>query len=111
MSWFSIIFFIIFIISILAVFYIYFYNAFQSSIIRINEVESDIDNLLRNKYELLNRALGIIKTFDEIKSEVLNNLSKLKSKNLSSFEFDQSLGEALNEFYKIREVYLEIKEN
>lgn len=111
MLWFSIIFFIIFILSLIAAFYIYFYNSFQMIIIRINEVESDIDDLLRNKFDLLNRALGVIKTFDGVKCETLDDLSKLKSKNLSSFKFDQCLGEALNEFYKIREIYSEIKEN
>lgn len=111
MLWFSIIFFVIGIVAIISAFYIYYFNSFQSVIIRINEVESDIDDLLRNKFDLLNRALGIIKTFENVKCDILDDLSKLKSKNLSSFKFDQCLGEALNEFYKIREIYNETKEN
>ena len=38
------------------------YNKFQDYIIRINEVESIIDSNLRNKYDLINRAIPIIKT-------------------------------------------------
>ena len=48
-------------ICLLLIWYVNIYNHFQSYIIRINEVESMIDNYLRNKYDLINRAIPIIK--------------------------------------------------
>lgn len=111
MLWIQLLFGSVFIIALLATFYIYYYNLFQLSIVRINEVEGDIDNLLRNKFELLNRAISIIKASADIKEEVMEDIVKLRSRKLSSFEFDQKLGDALNEFYKIREIYPEVKES
>ena len=55
------IFIIIILVCIIAIFYATIYNRFQEYIIRINEVESMIDNYLRNKYDLINRAIPIIK--------------------------------------------------
>lgn len=107
----QVVFIIISIFSLLIVFYIYYYNLFQASIIRINEVEADIDDLLRRKYELLLRSRDIIKGTNDIKEDVMKYLDKLKTKNLTSFEFDQELSVGLNEFYKIREVYPEVKES
>ena len=37
------------------------YNKFQENIIRINEVEADIDNVLRKRFDLLNKSISIIK--------------------------------------------------
>lgn len=48
-------------------FYATIYNKFQEYIIRINEVESMIDTYLRNKYDLINKSIPIIK--GNIKSE------------------------------------------
>ena len=48
------------------------YNHFQDYIIRINEAEVNIDSILRKRFDLLNKSVGIIK----------NNIQKLY---LSSF--------------------------
>jgi len=107
----EIVLYVIFGLSLLAFCYIYYYNLFQASIIRVNEVESDIDNLLRTKYELLCRVREITKGHKEIRKDTMEYLDRLKEEKLSSFQFDQELAVALNDFYKIREVYPEIKEN
>ena len=61
------IFIIIVLACAIAVFYATIYNKFQEYIIRINEVESMIDTYLRNKYDLINKSIPIIK--GNIKSE------------------------------------------
>ena len=56
------IFVIILLVCIIAIFSATVYNKFQEYIIKINEVESMIDNYLRNKYDLINRCIPIIKS-------------------------------------------------
>ena len=51
---------IIIVVCVAAIFYAITYNKFQDYIIRINEVESMIDNNLRSNYDLINRAIPII---------------------------------------------------
>ena len=53
---------IIVIICAMIIFYATIYNKFQDYVIRINEVESIIDNCLRSKYDLINRAIPIVKS-------------------------------------------------
>ncbi len=94
----SIICIIIAIVCLLSICFISIYNRFQENIIRINEVESNIDNVLRKRFDLLNKAIPIIK---EELPEVENPLSpieELPSKKLSNFELDRSLYPIINEF-------------
>ena len=53
---------IIVLICAAVIFYATVYNKFQDYIIRINEVEALIDTNLRNKYDLINRAIPIVKS-------------------------------------------------
>ena len=50
--------------------YINFYNKLQDYVIRINEVESILDNNLRDKYDNINRCVSLIKSNDTIDEEV-----------------------------------------
>ncbi|MBE6160544.1 MAG: LemA family protein [Lactobacillales bacterium] len=79
------------------------YNRFQSYIIRINEAENFIDNTLRKRYDLLNKSINIIKKHTKEKGNILESIDKMKSKNLSNFELDRQLYEAINEFNKYKE--------
>ena len=67
-----VLFLIIILICIIIAFYTYIYNKFQDTIIRINEVEATIDSSLRQKYDLINRSISIIKANVEIKSEMFD---------------------------------------
>ena len=107
----KILFAIVFLSAVLSVLFVFFYNQFQSAILRINEVENNIDDLLRNKFELLNRAGNIIEASTDLKETAFDDLEKLRSRKLSSFDLDQKLGELLNEFYKFREICPELREN
>ena len=50
--------------------YINYYNKLQDYVIRINEVESILDNNLRDKYDNINRCVSLIKSNDMIDEEV-----------------------------------------
>ena len=49
------------VICIIATIYALMYNKFNEISIRIDEAEANIDNILRSKYDALNRAIAIIK--------------------------------------------------
>ncbi len=109
MDWFMYILFIIIVACMLLIWYIVTYNRFQNLIIRINEAEANIDSVLRKRFDLLNRSIGIIKANTDVKTEVLEIIVKLRSRKLTNFELDRQLYEAINEFNHYREAYPDLK--
>ena len=103
-----VIFIIILLVCIIAIFYAKIYNRFQDYIIRINEVESMIDNNLRSKYDLLNRAIPIIKSSISKDREIFEEIIKLRSRKLGNFELYRVLVRASLEFGALREEYPDI---
>lgn len=93
--------------------YLTLYNKIQDYIIRINEVESIIDNNLREKYDNINKIASIIKGNEKIKidKKVLDEIVKLKNKKISNFNLDRKLIETANYFTSLKEQNKEIKNN
>lgn len=106
-----VIFLIVIITCSVAVFYATIYNKFQDYIIRINEVESMIDNNLRNKYDLLNRVIPIIKSTISKDKEFFEEIIKLRSRKLGNFELYRVLIRTSNEFTALKEEYPEIEKS
>lgn len=102
---------IIIFICIIVAFYTYLYNKFQDIIIRINEVEATIDTNLRNKYDLLNKSISIIKGNVEIDNEVFDEIIKLRSRKISNFDLDRKLILAFNEFTGLKTKHKELNES
>lgn len=98
------------IICIILIWIINTYNKYQSLIIRINESESCIDTVLRKRFDLLNKSIGIIETNTEEKN-VLEIIGKLRSKKLTNFELDRQLYDAINEYSIYKEKYSDLKNN
>ena len=86
------------IIILLIIWFTAIYNKYQTYIIRINEAENFIDNTLRKRYDLLNKAISIIKRtiatiiksdFDSGSGSLAgrrsNNLNKVLFINFTSF--------------------------
>ena len=107
--------FIILIICILSGIYAILYNKFQDYVIRINEVESNIDTILRNKYDTINKCVSIIKGNNEINNKLDKNMFeeivKLRARKISNYDLDIKLVEANNQFITIKEKYEEINKN
>ena len=97
-------------VSVCLVVFVTTYNHFQDSIIRINEAEESIDAVLRKRFDLLNKSIGIIKTNTD-EEEVLELIGKLKSKKITNFDLDRQLYEAINEFNTYKEKYEQLKTN
>ena len=99
---------------ILTAIYITYYNKLQDYIIKINEVESILDNNLRDKYDNLNKAVTIIKSNDDIKEEdkkLFEEIIKLRTRKISNFDLDRKLIDANNNLITIKEKYKDIKTN
>ena len=99
---------------ILTAIYITYYNKLQDYIIKINEVESIIDNNLRDKYDNLNKGVTFIKSNDDIKEEdkkLFEEIIKLRTRKISNFDLDRKLIDANNNLITIKEKYKEIKTN
>lgn len=96
------------IICIILIWYINTYNRFQSLIIRINEVEANIDSILRKRYDLLKKSISIIKANTDEK-KVLNDLIELRSQKLTNFELDRKIYDAINEFNSFKENHKDLK--
>ena len=111
MSAFFITLIIIIIICLILVWYVNTYNKFQSFIIRINEVEANIDTTLRKRFDLLNKSINIIKGNINTEEDVLGLIVKLRSRKLSNFDLDRQLYEAINEFNYYKENYPELSES
>lgn len=110
-----IIFGIILVICLLFGIYITLYNKIQNYTIRINEVESIIDNNLREKYDNINKCVSLIKGNEDINKELdkkmFEEIVRLRTKKISNFDLDRKLIEANNSFITIKEKYKELTEN
>ena len=87
------------------------YNKFQVFTIRINEAETNIDAVLRKRFDLLNKSIDVIKANTNTEDDVLGSIEELKSKKLSNFELDRRLYDSIKEFSKYKELYPLLKNN
>lgn len=100
---------IIIVLCVIALAFIILYNRFQDYIIRINEAEVNIDSVLRKRFDLLNKSIGIIKSATKTDEEILDLVIKLRSRKITNFELDRSLYDAINEFNSYKEKFEELK--
>ncbi len=106
-----IIFVVVLILVICGLLYIYYYNKFNESIIRIDEAESRIDSNLRDKYDILSKCVAIIKENTKLDDKSFKSLAMLKTKKLSNFEFDRELVKIHNELISVCDSHDELDKN
>ncbi len=94
---------VIIIIGLLSIYYVVTYNKYQEYIIRINESESKIDNNIREKFDLLGKAINVIKGTLDIEGDIFPDIIKLRSRKLSSFDLNRKLVDTMLEFDRIKE--------
>ena len=100
---------LIIILSTIGILYLTTYNKYQDYIIRINEVESKIDDCLRDKFDIILKLNTNIKEKIKTKKELVDDLSNLKEENISSFDMDRKLIEAMNKVNFVKENYEELE--
>ena len=96
---------IIVIICAMIIFYATIYNKFQDYVIRINEVESIIDNCLRSKYDLINRAIPIVKSNIDKDEEIFGDIVKLRSRKIGKSTYPE-----IDKSDEIKKIIKEIKD-
>lgn len=102
---------IIIIICLIVILEAYKNNKFEELIIRINEVEANLDAILNKKFDLLNKSINIIKSETKVDKEVLSEIVKLRSRKLNNFELDKQLNEAYSEFKSYEKNFEILKQN
>ena len=106
---------IIVVICIIIGIIINYYNKLQDYVIRINEVETLLDNNLREKYDNINKCVSIIKNNDSITEETDKNMFeeivKLRTRKISNFDLDRKLISANDNFIILKEKYKDLKRN
>ena len=102
---------IIIVVCLILIFLLATYNHFQDYIIRINEADVNIDAVLRKRFDLLNKSIGIIKSNIKDDKEVLKMIPKLRSQKINNFELDRGLYDAINEFHALKENYEKLQSN
>jgi LemA protein len=100
--------FVIVILCIILIWYINTFNQFQNFIVRINEAEANIDSILRKRYDLLKKSIGVIKSNTD-EENVLDDLADLRSQKLSNFDLDRKIYDAISEFNKYKEEHRDLK--
>ena len=91
---------IVIIVSFIMIFYSLIYNKIKTQILRINSVESEIDESLRVKYDLIVKLISEIKQVD--KTVKFKDVDKIKDEKLSSFEFERKLADLESLIYTVR---------
>ena len=107
----TILFIVIVVVITISIIYIHLHNKFTESIIRINEAESRIDSNLREKYDLLNKCVNLVKNSVKIDEKKFNALAMLKTQKISNFDLDRTLAKSYTEFVTIYDKNPELKEN
>jgi len=100
---------LLFVCSLIGIWYAIIYNKFQVVLIKISEVQGNIESMLNQEYDLLNRIAEIVKANIKTKEEVFVDLSKIKLDKLSTTELDQAMNSSINELYKLKETYPDLK--
>ena len=90
---------IIIVLALIAIYYSSTYNKIKTEILKINSSESEIDTLLRNKYDLIAKVIVEINQPDDKNLKIFD---KLKEEELSSFEFERKLADIESQIYTIR---------
>ena len=106
----QIVLYIIIIIGILSLYFVKVYNNIKVQILKINAVESEIDESLRQKYDLVLKLASEIKKNDK-NSKILEKTETIKDEKLSSFEFERKLLEIENEIYVLKNDNTKLSKN
>lgn len=98
---------LVLLLSFLSIIFIIIYNNLKEKILKKKEVETEIDETLRTKYDtliklkiLLNKGL---KGKDASNLDTLTKMEKLPDEKLTSFEFYRSLIDYENKMVKLKE--------
>ncbi len=97
-------------ISIIATFYLILYNRIQYSVIRIEEAERVIIDELQNRYELIQESKKPIEKNTKMDLNIFSDLEKVKKANISSYDLEKKITEAISTIYIVKNDYPKLLE-
>lgn len=90
---------------VISIVYIIFYNNLQAYVLKINEAEGVIDDLLRKKYDNIMMIKDIVLEETDLPEKSFDEFIKFKKQNISSFDFERKLTEFNNFITKVSSDY------
>ncbi len=101
---------IIIITTLLAMSYFILYNKIQFSKIRIEQAETVILDELKNRYDLIIKCKKAIEKNTKMDLSLFSDLEKTKNSNITSYDLERKINEAVNTIYLIKNDYPKIEE-
>lgn len=101
---------IIIFISIIAMIYIIMYNKIQFSKVRVEQAENVILEELQNRYDLIIKCKKSIEKNTKMDLTLFSDLEKAKETNISSYDLERKINQAVNTIYLIKNDYPKIEE-
>ncbi len=89
-------------VALLGAVYFFIYNRLRKFTVRIKEAESEVEETLKKRYELL---VKIEKEINSITNLNQNNFEDLNLENMDNYEIDKRLFKIMTTFEKIRDDY------
>ena len=100
---------IVSIICVIMLIFVLIYNNYQSYIIRINEVETSIDTILRKRFDLVCKCIDVIRNFS--KDDAFLDIIDLKEQKISNFDLDRKIIGTIIKFDSYRDKYDDLDSN
>lgn len=101
---------IIIIAALLVMLYITLYNKIQFLKLRIEEAEKVIVEEEEKRFELIMNIKPLVEKNTKMDLTVLNNLEKIKKTNISTYDFEKKLTEAIAVIYLIKKDFPKLNE-
>ena len=102
---------IILIGSIAGIFLAQSYNKIAIASLKINDAEIEIDEELRNMYDLIDRTIDTIQKINKIKLKSFDEVKNIKTDELTNFEIDRKLSDAYKDILIVKEDYAKLQKN
>ncbi len=102
---------LVFLLGILGMLYIHYYNDLQYLKTKIEQSEGIIDEVLRERYDIVVRTSDIIETHLKEKKDYFKEYIALKEEKISNFDMDRKLREAANIILNLKNDYPDLQKN
>lgn len=101
---------IIIIAAIVAMSYFILYNKIEFSKIRIEQAEAVILEELKNRYDLIIKCKQAVEKNTKMDLTLFSDLEKIKKTNVTSYDLERKINDAVNTIYLIKNDYPKIEE-
>lgn len=100
---------LIFISAIITILVLYFKNKIKFLQYKTSISESNINENLKSKLDLVTRSINIIERELKIESKKFEAVKKIRNEKINNIVFDNLLSEATDEIFDIKEDYKEVE--